>query len=135
MYEEEIEFLKDNEEPNNEMNDRDRLSVEELEIIEKDYPGIPPAFLSYLKEIGWGSFRECQYGIFKPCYFEDLYDVGVEFEKMRYIAFGHNFSGDTSLFDSKNNHCITEFWHDFYEFVPYKEAFREYIRKHMLMKQ
>lgn len=56
-----------------------------------------------------------------------------EFEHKRYLAFGHNFSGDTSVFDTKENFRVLEFWHDSRTFDDPKQSFKEYIRESMLM--
>lgn len=135
MYEVEIKFLNEHEDPSEKTNkDRVKLSDDVITALTSESPGLPEEYLMYLKEIGWGTFRECQFGVFEPiCYFEDLYDVGIEFEPKRYLSFGHNFSGDTSLFDIENNHAIVQFWHDSYEFYEENKSFKQYIRECMLI--
>ncbi len=135
MFEEEIKFLQEIEEPNNDQNKRDKLNDEQIIQLQNEFSGLPEDYLAYLREIGWGSFRQCQFGVFQCCYFEDLYDIGVEFEEKRYIAFGHNFSVDTSVFDAKDNFEVYDFWHDCLEFYKADMTFKQYIRRCMLMSE
>ncbi len=137
MYREEIEFLKKYENSEEKTNkERVFLSESEIESLKSKFPDLPLDYIEYLKQIGWGTFRECQFNIFEAiCYLEDLYDVDAEFEEKRYLAFGDNFSGDTSLFDTHNNYEVVEFWHDSYEFHPEQKTFKQYIRSCMLMSE
>lgn len=133
MYETEIEFLRLHEK-DNVQNNRTTLSDSMIESLKKEYNGIPEDFCSYLKEIGSGSFRECQFNIFESIfYLEDLIDFGTEFEAKRYLAFGDNYCGDISTFDSKMNFEVKEFWHDCCEFSTVNKTFKEYIRECMLI--
>ncbi|HUE92224.1 hypothetical protein [Pseudomonas sp.] len=135
MYEDELKFLGSHEDPADDTNgQRTIFSTEEINNILMKYPGLPESYTTYLVEIGAGPFRECQYEVFDtPCYFEELYEVGFEFEPKRYIAFGHNFSGDTSVFDAKQEFTILDFWHDSLEFYNKKMSFKSYIKEKMLI--
>ena len=135
MFEYEAEFLQSKEDLEDDTNgQRVYFTEEEVQKLLGEYPGLPEDYITYLKEIGAGPFRECQYEVFDmPCYFEDLYDAGYEFEPKRYIAFGHNFSGDTSVFDSKKGFKILDFWHDSFEFYNKNLSFKSYIREKMLI--
>ncbi|WP_226669293.1 hypothetical protein [Microbulbifer aggregans] len=135
MFDYESKFLQSKEDLDDETNgQRSSFSEEEVQKLLRQYPSLPEDYIRYLKEIGAGPFRECQYEVFdEPCYFEDLYDIGCEFEAKRYIAFGQNFSGDTSVFDSKKGCEILDFWHDSFEFYGKNLSFKCYIREKMLI--
>lgn len=135
MYENELRFLESHEDLEDETNgQRSVFSVEEMDKLLREYPSLPEEYIAYLIEVGAGPFRECQYEVFDaPCYFEELYEVGFEFEPKRYIAFGHNFSGDTSVFDAKQGFEVLDFWHDSFEFYAKNMSFKAFIKEKMLI--
>jgi hypothetical protein len=134
MYDEESAFLRRHEDPNTSL-ERVRLTEAEIAALVTEFPNLPNDYLAYLQEVGWGAFRECQFAIFQPIpYLEDSESgVGPDVETNRYLAFGHNFSGDTSVFDTKECFQITEYWHDSRTFHNVQQSFRHYIRACMLM--
>jgi len=132
-YLEEIEFLNEVEEIASQ-NDRTKLRDDEIKNIKNNYKSIPDEYLDYLKYIGWGSFRECQFMVFEGLL--KFSDLDIETENDEYnalIFFGDNFSGDLSGFNLKNNEKVIEWWHDSDEIYETGKTFKEYIRKKMLM--
>ena len=134
-YTKEIEFLEQVEEANNPQNEREKLTETELSKLRLTHPNLPVEYLGYLKEIGAGSFRECQFVVHDQLFdledfgLEELYEVedGIKF-------FGENFSGDFSGFDLKNDDgLVVELWHECGTLFETKRTFRAYIREQMLM--
>ncbi len=134
-YKREIEFLEKVEEQNNPQNERTKLNTDELSKLKQIHPNLPVEYLDYLKEIGSGNFRECQFKVHGHLF--DLEDLGLEehYDLENGIKFfGDNFSGDFSGFDfSKNNGLIVEFWHEDGTIYETEKTFKEYIREQMLM--
>lgn len=99
------------------------------------YPGLPSAYIDYLREIGSGSFRECQFDV-KP-YLFDLEDLGLDtyYELQDGIKFfGDNYSGDFAGFDfNSGNDLVIEFWHEDGTIYETGKSFHQYIRNQMLM--
>lgn len=63
-YQEEIRFLENVEKKEEtEMNSRRKWNDEQVRELVERYPSIPKDYLDYLKEIGTGSFRECQFSV------------------------------------------------------------------------
>ena len=92
MFDDAIAFLAEHEdESESERNERTTLTQSEIDEIRKQHPGIPSDYLAYLKEIGWGSFRECQYviysGLTDP---EDIFgeETAARFGDKRVLLFG-----------------------------------------------
>jgi hypothetical protein len=136
MYEEELEFLRRHEDPDDSTNlKRVRLTETEIAALVTEFPDLPKDYLAYLQEVGWGAFRECQFAVFEPIsYLEDsASDAGPDVEERRYLAFGHNFSGDTSVFDTQEHFRVAEYWHQSRQFHSMRQAFRDYIRSCMLI--
>ena len=135
MYEEELRFLKEHEDPGEVTNKhRERLSAQEIAALRAKLPGIPEDYLTYLMEVGHGTFRECQFGVWPHGEFLESALSGYEGDELeRYVAFGHNFAGDTSVFDSKANYRVMEYWHSSRDFFDTGKTFREYIRACMLI--
>jgi hypothetical protein len=133
-YSEEIEFLKKVEEKIPMNQNREKLTDAEIQEIRNKYPNIPEDYLDYLKEIGWGSFRECQFMIFgKPDKLSEIIGEVEEIDETDLIFFGDNFAGDFSGFNLKKDEKVIEWWHDSNEINETEQTFKEYIRKMMLM--
>lgn len=100
MFDDAIAFLAKHEDAS-ERNERTTLTQSEIDEIRREHPEIPDAYLAYLKEIGWGSFRECQYviysGLTDP---EDIFgeETAARFGDKRVLLFGDNYSGDPAGF-------------------------------------
>ena len=134
MYEEEINFLLKVEELNNPQNERKLLSNFEISELKTRYIEIPEQYLNYLKEIGIGNFRECQYSVKGNLF--TLNDIGLDADynlENTILFFGDNFAGDLSGFDIDNNFEIVELWHASSEIYRPNKCFKEYIREQMLM--
>ncbi|GHT18310.1 hypothetical protein FACS189429_4610 [Bacteroidia bacterium] len=130
-YKKEIDFLNKVEKTDGQ-NDRIKLTDEEINNIKNEHKNIPDDYLKYLQNIGFGSFRESQFMIYKNL--KTLFDIGIETENDEYnklIFFGDNFSGDLSGFDLSGN--VVEYWHDSDEIYETDKSFKEYIREQMLM--
>lgn len=117
------------------MNKRTMLRSFETDAIRDEHPGIPEEYLAYLKEIGWGPFRECQYmvygGLMDP---EDIFDKETiaQFGK-RVLLFGDNFSGDPAGFLPDESWKVVELWHDSINVYDPKQSFGTFIRGKMLI--
>ena len=134
-YKNELAFLLKVEDAANPQNIRELLSDDKILELRNEYPNVPEEYLEYLKGIGAGSFRECQFIV--QGYLFDLGDLGLEehYELKEGVKFfGDNFSGDFSGFDFKmNDGLVVEFWHEDGTIYETKKTFREYIRIQMLM--
>jgi hypothetical protein len=98
------------------------------------YKNLPIDYLDYLKYIGWGSFRENQFMVYKNLI--KLSDIGIETENEennKLLFFGDNFSGDLSGFDLDKNDNVIEYWHNSDEIYETGKTFKEYIKEQMLM--
>jgi hypothetical protein len=132
-YLEEINFLNNVEEkiPMNE--NRTKLNDNEIEKIKSEHKNIPDEYLDYLKEIGWGSFRQCQFMIFgAPLELDDL-GVETDIDETGIIFFGDNFGGDLSGFNLKKSEKVIEWVHELDEICETEKTFKEYIRRMMGM--
>lgn len=117
-------FLLKVEESNNKQNDRILFDDNQISELKFQYPGIPEDYLDYLKEIGEGSFRECQFSVRGwlariKSIFGDEYAISDK----NLLFFGDNFSGDLAGFDIDNNWELIEFWHDCREIYYLKRLF------------
>lgn len=130
-FNKELAFLLKYEEVNN----RETLPNERLEILKKEYPNIPDDYIDYLKEIGAGTIREMQFRVSGPLF--DFEDIGLDdiYNLPPHIKFfGDNFSGDFAGFDlSLDKDEVVEFLHDLGELYYTNKNFHEYIREQMLM--
>ncbi|GCD12536.1 hypothetical protein [Clostridium tagluense] len=135
-YQEEISFLEiveDKEET--EMNSREKWTDAQIKELVEQHLGIPQEYLDYLKEIGTGSFRECQFVVHGALEtIEDLtgYDL-YDLEDKKFLVFGENYSGDFSGFLIEEEWKVAEFWHDREELQICGQTFHQYIREQMLM--
>ncbi|WML33305.1 SMI1/KNR4 family protein [Clostridium sp. OS1-26] len=138
-YKEEISFLEKVEDKKKaEMNERKKWTDEETTELSLQYPGIPEDYLDYLKEIGTGSFRECQFIVhgaletIEDLTGYDLYDL-YDLEDKKFLVFGDNYSGDFSGFLIEDEWKVAEFWHESEELHITGQTFQQYIRNQMLM--
>ena len=131
----EKEFLETHEDDQDPCNVREIVSLENILKLKEKYPLVSEDYLDYLKEIGCGAFRECQFKVEKHLY--DLNDLGLaEHYKIHngIKFFGDNFSGDFSGFDFTNNaDLVIELWHEDGTIFETKKTFKEYIREQMLI--
>lgn len=135
-YKEEISFLEKVEDKKDaEINKREKLTDKDIEEIREQYSDIPQNYLDYLKEIGYGTIRECQFMVYEGL--ENIEDIlGYEVEELedkKFLVFGDNYSGDFSGFLIEEEWKVAEFWHDCEELKICKQSFHEYIREQMLM--
>ena len=131
-----IKFLASHEDPKKRrMNRRTTISLEEVHAIRAQHIGIPNDYIDYLTEIGWGSFRECQYMVYRcPIKPESIFGVDVTRSlKKRVVCFGDNFSGDAGCFLPDSDWAIAEIWHDDLKLVETNKSFTTFIREQMLM--
>ena len=133
-YKFEKAFLEKYEKKEDSCNLRQIVTEEEIKNLKESYPSISKDFLDYLKEIGYGAFRECQFKV--ENYLYDLSDIGLEHYDLRdgIKFFGDNFSGDFSGFDfNKDADLVIEFWHVDGTVFETNKTFKEYIREQMLI--
>lgn len=130
-YNLEKEFLKKVE--NN--NSRTALTANQIKDLLSEFPKLPEDYIAYLKEIGSGSFRDCQFNIASSLF--NLEDLGLEdhYElKSNIWFFGDNFAGDFAGFDlDQNDGNVVEFWHESGELYYTNKSFQTYIREQMLI--
>lgn len=134
-FEKELNFLQQNENKDNAINEKIKATNEEILDLKNKYPNIPNEFLEYLIEIGSGNIMESQFKVMKNLFdfndlgLEDIYDLPEEIK-----LFGDNYSGDFAGFNIDNNNDeVIEFWHDSNDIHHTGKTFRQYIREKMLM--
>ena len=134
-YKLESEFLKKVEDDKDDTNKKELLSEEQLNKIIEKYPDVPQDYIAYLKEIGSGNFRECQFKV--QSFLFNLEDVGLDEHydiKSNIWFFGDNYCGDFSGFDlDLNNGLVVEFWHETGELYYTNKTFQNYIRQQIGM--
>ena len=138
MFDDAIAFLAKVEDPKEvRMNSRDKLTPSQARKLQGDYPGVPDDFVAYLREVGAGNFRECQFKVYgflgTP---DEILGQGVLPRKdpsVRVLCFGDNFSGDMSGFLPEENWAVVELWHDDGSLYREKKSFAEYIKEQMLI--
>jgi hypothetical protein len=120
------------------MNERTPLSSDEIAEVLARFPGVPRDYIDYMREIGWGSFRECQFMVYgdlatpndmigeeaAACYGDSREEV---------LCFGDDFSGDMSGFLPKQGWAVVELRHDSGSLRRMGKPFGQYIREQMLM--
>ncbi len=135
IYDFEKEFLAKVEDHTDITNRREKVSEIELERLKEEFPTISSEFIAYLREIGSGNFRECQFKVQK--YLFDLDDIGLaEHYELRdgIKFFGDNYAGDLSGFNFDTNpELVVEFWHEDGTIYETNKTFKEYIREQMLI--
>ena len=137
MYEEELAFLAAVEKPEDQTNRRRQpLDADAVERIRQTFPGVPEDYLAYLREIGGGTVRQCQYVIYRTpewCH-EDPTFSWFEADGRKLLVIGDNFSGDLFAFDAEHNHRVVKLLHETMEVWPFKRGgFKEFIRERMLL--
>lgn len=117
------------------MNTRQKYTARETNKLRRQYPGVPEEYLDYLREVGAGAFRQCQFtvygGLGTP---DEILGEGVFYwldPKLRVLCFGDNFSGDLSGFLPDSKWAVVELWHDSGTVYAVKKNFGEYIREKM----
>ena len=75
-YKLESEFLGKVEDDKDETNKKELLSEEQLNKIIEKYPNVPLDYIAYLREIGSGNFRECQFKV--QSFLFNLEDLGLD---------------------------------------------------------
>jgi hypothetical protein len=138
LYDDVKAFLARVEDPGEKrMNERTRLSAKQIAKLREDYPGIPEEYLAYLREVGWGAFRECQFMVYSGLSTADkILGEGVfpsREPELEILCFGDDFSGDLSGFLPRRRWAIVEVWHDDGTVDRVKKPFGKYIREQMLM--
>jgi hypothetical protein len=132
------EFLARVEDPKEKkMNSRTRITAAKAAALRRKYKGIPEDYLAYLREVGWGGFRQCRFMVYEgPGTVDNFFGEdgfpGYK-SKPRVVLFGDNFSGDVSGFLPDKKWAVVELWHDSGTRYRDKHAktFGDYIRKHM----
>ncbi len=138
IYCDAVDFLRRVEDPKRaKMNRREIYSSQKIVGLRKRFPGVPEEFLAYFREVGAGSFRECQFTVYGLLGTPDqILGQGV-FDwlgpKQRVLCFGDNFNGDLSGFLPDKKWQLVELWHDSGVVRPVKVNFGKYIRGKMLM--
>lgn len=128
-------FLKKNEDDKNETNKKELLSEEQLNKLIEKYPNVPQDYITYLREIGAGNFRECQFKVQSFLFNLEALGLDEHYEiKSNIWFFGDNYCGDFSGFDlDLNDGLVVEFWHETGELYYTNQTFQNYIRQQMGM--
>ncbi len=133
-FEDEIDFLKLVEKPDDNQNRRKTLSEKQIKELLTEFPALPSDFIDYLREIGYGSFRECQFSVRSSLFSLEDFDTQQSVRKPSIKFFGDNFAGDFAGFDfGQTTGHVVEFWHEDGSIYDTKKSFKEYIRGQMLM--
>jgi hypothetical protein len=134
-YKLESEFLGKVEDDKDETNKKELLSEEQLNKIIEKYPNVPLDYIAYLREIGSGNFRECQFKV--QSFLFNLEDLGLDDHydiKSNIWFFGDNYCGDFSGFDlDLYDGLVVEFWHETGEVYYTNQTFQNYIRQQIGM--
>jgi hypothetical protein len=138
LYDDVVEFLAKVENPaESRMNSRDRFSQSQVDEMVAEHGNVPEDFLAYLREVGAGNFRECQFKVYSflgtP---DEILGEGVlllDDPSLHILCFGDNFSGDLSGFLPDENWAVVELWHDSGTIYRVNKSFAQYIREMMLM--
>ena len=133
-----VAFLKRVENPKRaKMNRRTRISPQKAAGLRKQFPGIPEDYLVYLREVGWGSFRECRFMVYSEPDTPDAILGKGAFDWLkpstRVLCFGDNFSGDLVGFLPDEEWAVVELWHDSSAVNRVEKPFGKYIRDRMGM--
>jgi hypothetical protein len=137
-YDDVIAFLAKVEKPKErKMNSRTKFSAAQISKLRRQFPGVPDDFLDYLREVGAGNFRECQFKVYGSLGTPDeILGKGV-FDwldpEIRVLCFGDNFGGDMSGFLPDRKWAVVELWHDSGTVYRLRKSFGKYIREQMLM--
>lgn len=135
IFKDEKDFLERVEDAHNSQNKRERLTELQIRELQRQYPNLPVDFIAYLREIGCGNLRECQFNVTSSLF--TLHDVGLSshYDLQSGIKFfGDNFAGDFAGFDvNSRSGRVVEFWHEDGSLYNTGKSFKEYIREQMLM--
>jgi hypothetical protein len=138
LFSDVIDFLAKVENPKEaKMNSRTRLTAPQVRKLKGKHPDVPEEFIAYLREVGAGAFRECQFTVYgflgTP---DEILGKGVlqrKDETIPVLCFGDNFSGDLSGFLPDESWAVVELWHDDGSLYRVEKSFGEYIREQMQM--
>lgn len=134
-FNDEREFLKRVEDSANPQNQREQLTAVQLRELLMMYPNLPTDFIDYLREIGSGSFRECQFNVAASLYTLD--ELGLQHYCELHdgiVFFGDNYAGNFAGFHiNDRDGFVVEFWHEDGTLYQTNQLFKEYIREQMLM--
>ena len=138
LFKEEIDYLLKIEDPNDECNgERETYDDITIDKFKNEYENVPEDYWTYLKEVGWGSFRDGTYMIYSAPTSLDELGLGEAYPEIseNYKFFGDNLSGDFAGFDVTNSKDeVIEFWHEDGEIEVTRKTFREYIRQQIGLK-
>jgi len=127
-------FLRRVETPDSTHNKRIPLTEDKIRTLKENYPQIPEEYVSYLKNVGWGDFRQCGYGIYSGPVTLDSIGLQETYPlKEKVIFFGDNFSGDMAGFNLENNYSVVVLWHATGTLHETRLTFRQFIREQMGM--
>ncbi|MEH7040969.1 SMI1/KNR4 family protein [Bacillus pseudomycoides] len=92
--------------------------------------GVPQDYISFLKEVGYGSVSNSYFmfygGLIEA---DEIYDADDNPELKNVLLFCDNFSGDAIGFHITNNWKIIEIWHEDVSIVPREEkSFTELVQ-------
>lgn len=145
-FEQEAAFLRAVEDRNDPQNIRKPLSREELQVLPQTIPGVPAEFLSWLREIGPGCYRECQVEIFgNPRWFHEIANFSkwtdhtaefVEFGQSNpdLLVIGHDFAGNLYALDMSRKGWPVEIDHETLDLWDHEGAdLRSFFRDLILM--
>ena len=137
-YDDVIAFLESVENPKEKrMNTRRKFTSNELDALREKYLGVPQDYLDYLREVGAGAFRECQFTVYGSLGTPDeiLGESVPQLDdpSLHILCFGDNVSGDLSGFIPAEDWAVVELWHDSGTTFRVNKSFAKYIRETMLM--
>ena len=127
------DFLRRVENPSDTTNQRKLLSAADLSSLQKRNPGIPEDYLSFLTQIGWGSFRESTYRVYSGFVLAEEILPGLKTE-YEILCFGDDFGGDPAGFIPSQNWKLVEIFHeDFHIHCDEDQTFTEFIAERLFM--
>ena len=130
MYEEERAFLA-RVETDGVTNERELFDDAKIAELQRDHAAIPDEFLAYLREIGAGSVRECQFVVYGWISTVDNIIDTYLMEAKRLWAFGDDFAGDFYGFLPDEGWRLARLCHETGDLFGIDGGFREFIRERM----
>ena len=126
------DFLRLVENPSDTTNQRKLLSDADLSTLRKRNLGILDDYLSFLAQIGWGSFRESTYRVYSGFVLVDeiLPAIKTDYE---ILCFGDDFRGDPAAFIPSQNWKLVEIFHEDYDIHCEEQTFTEFIAERLFM--
>lgn len=89
------------------------VSLNVIDKLRREYPGIPEDYLAYLGTVGAGSILSSSYAVYDgPIEPDEIFGFRDESWPEDLIAFGDNFSGDLGVFLPSSDWAVAELWHD-----------------------